>query len=132
MRTWVLFLLAMGLSAQEPSLTFQVKFLKILMSATSQYGIACKDAGVKAKLESVGVNIAPTWKLAYATSEEDVKAYRKAGKLVFVNNPAWLDSGAGIAATEVDGKPQIRLNTANVKASGLALSDTIIKMSSSS
>jgi hypothetical protein len=48
MRRWVLFLLAMGLSAQEPSLAFQVKFLKILMSATSQYGIACKDTGVKA------------------------------------------------------------------------------------
>lgn len=129
MRKLAFFLLAVGLSAQEPSLTFQVKFLKILMSATSQYGIACKDTAVKAKLETVGVNIAPTWKLAYATTEDDVKAFRKAGKLVVVNNPAWLDSGAGIAATEVDGKPQIRMNAANVKASGLTLSDTIIRMS---
>jgi len=124
----VLGLATAGLFAQEPSLIFQVKFLRILMSSTGQYGIACPDAAMKAKLESTGINIAPTWKLALANTEEEVRAMKKAGKLVVVTNPAWLSIGGGIAVTDVDGKPQIRLNNANIKASGVVLSDTIIKM----
>jgi hypothetical protein len=127
-RALLLFLIPFGLFAQELSLNFQVKFLKILMSSAGQYGIACPDPAVAAKLESVGLNIAPNWKLGLASSEEEVKALRKAGKLVIVTNPAWLSSGAGIAVTSVDGQPKILLNAANIKASGITLSDTIIKM----
>ena len=51
------------LAAQEPSLNFEVKFLRILMSSTGQYGLACPDAATKARLEGVGLNVAPTFKL---------------------------------------------------------------------
>ena len=123
-----LLLLPFALQAQEPSLAFQVKFLKILMSSTSQYGVSCPDAATKAKLETVGINVGPEWKLALANSEAEVKAMKKAGKLVIVTNAAWMSAGAGIAVVDVDGKPQIKLNAANIKSSGVALSDTIIKM----
>ena len=127
-RAVLLLLIPLGLYAQEVSLNFQVKFIKILMSSAGQYGIACPDPATAARLEGVGLNIGPNWKLGLASSEEEVKALRKSGKLVIVTNPAWLGAGAGIAVTSVDGQPKILLNAANIKASGLTLSDTIIKM----
>jgi hypothetical protein len=124
-----LLLVPVALYAQEPNLNFEVKFLRILMSSCGQYGLACPDPAMKAKLESVGLNIAPTFKLAFASSEEEVRSLKKAGKLVVVTRPEWLAAGAGVAVTSVDGKPQIRLDANNIKASGVTLSDTIIKMS---
>ena len=127
-RCLALLLLSAALFAQEPTLVFQVKFLKILMSSTSQYGVCCPDPGTRAKLESVGINVGSDWKLALASSEAEVKTLKKAGKLVIVTNAAWLGAGAGIGVVDVDGKPQIKLNAANIKASGVTLSDTLIKM----
>jgi len=127
-RLMALLLLPIALLAQEPALAFQVKFLRILMSSTGQYGVCCPDPTVKARLESVGLNVGPQWKLALANSEEEVRTLKKAGKLVIVTNVAWIGAGAGIAVADVDGKPQIRLNANNIKASGVALSDTIVKM----
>jgi len=124
----LLALVSMGIYAQDLPLNTQVKFLRIMMSSAGQYGIACPDAATKARLESVGINIGPTFKLGFATSEEEVKALKKAGKLVIVNNAVWLSSGASIAITSQDGKPQIMINAANIKASGVTVSDTLIKM----
>jgi hypothetical protein len=124
----LLLLVPIALYAQEPTLNFQVKFLRIVMSSCGQYGVCVPDAATKAKLESVGLNVAPTFKLAFASTEDEVKSLKKAGKLVIVTNPEWLSAGASISVASVDGKPQIQLNAANVKASGLTLSDTLIKM----
>jgi len=124
----MLALVSLGVYAQDLPLNTQVKLIRIMMSSAGQYGIACPDAAMKAKLESVGINIGPTYRLGLATSEEEVKSLKKAGKLVIVNNSAWLSAGASIAVTSVDGKPQITLNSANIKASGVTLSDTLIKM----
>ena len=125
----LLLVVSLGLLAQDLPLNVQVKFLRIMMSSAGQYGVACLDATTKARLESVGLNVGPQFKLGVATSEEEVKTLKKAGKLVIVNNPAWLTAGAGVAITSVDGKPQITLNAANIKASGVTVSDTLIKMS---
>ena len=124
----MLALVSLGVYAQDLPLNTQVKLIRIMMSSAGQYGIACPDPAMKAKLESVGINIGPTYRLGLATSEEEVKSLKKAGKLVIVNNSAWLSAGASIAVTSVDGKPQITLNSANIKASGVTLSDTLIKM----
>ncbi len=124
----LLAMISLGVYAQDLPLNTQVKLLRIMMSSAGQYGIACPDAATRAKLETVGINIGPDYKLGFATSEEEVKSLKKAGKLVIVNNSAWLSAGASIAVSSQDGKPQIRLNTANIKASGVTLSDTLIKM----
>lgn len=121
-------MIALGVGAQDLPLNTQVKLLRIMMSSSGQYGIACPDAATKAKLESVGINIGPNYRLGLATSEEEVKSLKKAGKLVIVTNSAWLNAGAGIAVTNQDGKLLITLNTANIKASGVTVSDTLIKM----
>ena len=127
-KSLLLLMLPFALQAQELPLNVEVKFLRIMMSSAGQYGLACPDAATKAKLESVGLNIGPAFKLGLASSEDEVKALKKAGKLVIVTNPAWLAAGASVAITSQDGKPQITLNTANIKASGVTVSDTLIKM----
>lgn len=124
----LLAMISLGVYAQDLPLNTQIKLLRIMMSSAGQYGIACPDAATKAKLESVGINIGPNYKLGLAMTEEEVKSLKKAGKLVIVNNSAWLSAGASIAVTSQDGKPQITLNAANIKASGVTLSDTLIKM----
>jgi len=112
-RIILLFLLALGLGAQDLAPETEAKFLKILLSSTGQFGFACSDAG---------------FKMAWAASEAEARALKAAGKLVIVPKLAWLKAGAAIALVEEDGKPQIYLSAGNVKASGMTLSDTIVKM----
>ena len=124
----IAFALTLGLGAQELSPETQAKFLKILLSSTGQFGFACADAAFKAKLESSGLAVAPGFKMAWAATEAEVKSLKAAGKLVIVPRLAWLKLGGAIALVEEDGKPQIYLSASNVKASGMTLSDTIVKM----
>ena len=118
----------MGMNAQELSPDIQAKFLKILLSSTGQFGFACSDPAFKGKLEAAGIAVSSGFKMAWASSEAEVKLLKASGKLVIVPNLAWLKAGASLALVEEDGKPQIHLNMANIKASGMVLSDTIIKM----
>jgi hypothetical protein len=121
-------ILTLGLAAQDLAPETQAKFLKILLSSTGQFGFACADPGFKAKLEANGIAVSPGFKMAWAESEAEVKSLKAAGKLVIVPKLAWLKAGGSIAIVEEQGKPQIYLNPANVKASGMTLSDTIVKM----
>jgi hypothetical protein len=121
-------LLALGLHAQELAPETQAKFLKILLSSTGQFGFACSDAGFKAKLEAAGIAVSPGFKMAWAATEAEVKPLKASGKMVIVPEVALLKAGGSLAIVEEGGKPQIYLNPANVKASGMALSDTIVKM----
>ena len=122
-------ILTLGLGAQDLAPETQAKFLKILLSSTGQFGFACADPGFKAKLEANGIAVSPGFKMAWAESEAEVKSLKAAGKLVIVPKLAWLKDGGAIAMVEEDGKPQIYLSSANVKASGMTLSDTIVKIS---
>ncbi len=79
-------------------------------------------------LEASGLAVAPGFKMAWAATEAEVKPLKAAGKLVIVPKLAWLKLGGAIALIEEDGKPQIYINPANIKASGMTLSDTIVKM----
>ena len=120
---------ALGLQGQDLSPETEAKFLKILLSSTGQFGFACADPGFKAKLEGNGIAVSAGFKMAWSASEAEVKPLKAAGKLVIVPRLAWLKLGASIAMVEEEGKPQIYLSTANVKASGMTLSDTIVKIS---
>jgi len=120
--------LALGLNAQELPPETQAKFLKILLSSIGQFGFACSDAGFKGKLEAAGIAVAPGFKMAWAATEAEVKALKAAGKLVIVPALALLKDGGALAIVDEAGKPQIYINAAHVKASGMVLSDTIVKM----
>ena len=121
-------ILAVGLGAQELSPETQAKFLKILLSSTGQFGFACADPAFKTKLEASGIAVSAGFKMAWAASEAEVKPLKAAGKLVIVPKLAWLKLGGALAIVEEAGKPQIYISPANLKASGMVLSDTIIKM----
>jgi hypothetical protein len=121
-------LLALGLNAQDLSPDIQAKFVKTLVASTGQFGFACSnDPALKKSLEAIGVSVAPGFKLAWASSEEEVKKYKADGRLVVVPKLAWLKLGAGVAIVEVEGKPQLYIHMANVKASGMTLPDAVLK-----
>jgi hypothetical protein len=123
------FLLTVGLSAQDVAPEVQAKFIKILVSATGQFGFACNnDAMLKKSLEAAGVSVSPGFKLAWAATEAEVKTLKADGRLVVVPKLQWLKLGGGVAIVEEEGKPQFYLHMANVKASGLTIPDTIIKI----
>ncbi len=121
------FLLTCGLGAQD--LDMQAKFIKVIVSSTGQFGIACNnDPALKKVLEKVGVSVSPGFKLAWAASEAEVKTLKADGRLVVVPKLEWVKLGAGIAIVSVEGLPQLYLNMVNVKASGMTLPDAIIKI----
>ena len=122
------FISTLGLSGQELPPDLQAKFLKVLLSSTGQFGFCCNEAALKTQLESNGISVSPGFKMAWAESETEVKSLKAAGKLVIVPRLALLKSGGSIALVMDNGKPSIHLNVPNVKASGMVLSDTIVKM----
>lgn len=125
----IILLTSAGLSAGELPAEIQAKFIKILAASAGSPGkVACKDAAVSAALGGVGMTADPGAKVAWAGSESEVKSLKAAGKLVLCGKLEWLPAGGSIAIVEEGGKPQIYLNMGNIAASGVTLSDTVLKI----
>ena len=117
------------LSAGDLPGDVQAKFIKILASSAGSPGkVACKDVGLSVELTKVGVAAEAGAKVAWASSEGDVKAFKAAGKLVICGKLDWLSAGGAIAIVEEGGKPQIYLHMGNISASGVTLSDAVLKI----
>jgi hypothetical protein len=118
-----------ALSAGDLPADVQAKFIKILAGSANSAGkVSCKDAAVQGELSKIGVNNDPGSKVAWAGSDGEVKALKGAGKLVICGKLEWLQSGGSIAIVEEGGKPQIYLHMGNIAASGVALSDAVLKI----
>jgi hypothetical protein len=118
-----------SLSAGELPGEVQAKFIKILCSSAGSAGhVACKDGGLAGELGKVGVTADPGAKVAWAASEGEVKALKGAGKMVICGKLEWLPAGGAIAIVEEGGKPQIYLHMGNIAASGVTLSDAVLKI----
>ena len=117
-----------GMNAQSAPVDTQAKFLKVLLSSSGQFGFACNDEVLKKKLEDMGVSVGPGFKYAWGSSEPEVRALKAQGRFIICPNVDWLKSGGCIAIVEEGGKPQLYLSTANTKASGVTVSDAIIKI----
>jgi len=63
-------------------------------------------------------------KVAWASSEVEVKALKAAGKLIICPRLEWLPAGAAIAILEEGGKPQIYLQMCHINDSGVVVSDS--------
>lgn len=128
-RTLVFGLMAAALSAGDLPADIQAKFIKILATNAGSAGkVACKDPGVVAALSGADMTADPAAKVAWAGSEAEVKAYKAAGKLVICGKLEWLPAGGSIAVVEEGGKPQIYLHMGNIAASGVTLSDAVLKI----
>ncbi len=120
---------ATGLSAGDLPANVQAKFIKILASSAGSAGkVACKDAALAGELAKVEVTADGGSKVAWASSEGEVKALKGAGKLVICGKLEWLPAGGAIAIVEEGGKPQIYLHMGNIAASGVTLSDAVLKI----
>ena len=80
------------------------------------------------ELGKVGVSAEASSKIAWAASEGEVRSLKAAGKLVLCGKLDWLPVGGSIAIVEEGGKPQVYLHMGNIAASGVALSDNILKI----
>jgi len=119
----------LGLQAGDLPPATTAKFLAILArSANSPGKIACTDAAVKGELGGAGLAADDSSKVAYASSEAEVKKLKAAGKLVICSHLNWLPAGGSIAVVEEGGKPQIYLHMGNIAASGVTLSDAVLKI----
>jgi len=117
-----------AMNAQSAPLEIQAKFVKVLLSSSGQFGFACNDENLKKKLEELGVSVGPGFKYAWGSSEPEVRALKAQGRFIICPNVDWLKSGGCIAIVEEAGKPQLYLNSANTKASGVTVSDAIMKI----
>ncbi len=117
------------LAAGDLSPDQQAKFIKILASSAGSTGkVACRDAALAGELAKLGMASDPGAKVAWAGSEAEVKALKAAGKLVICGKLEWLAAGGSIAIVEEGGKPQIILSMGNIAASGITLSDAVLKI----
>lgn len=117
-----------GMNAQTAPVETQAKFIKVLLSSSGQFGFACNDETLKKKLEEMGVSVGPGFKYAWGSSEPEVRALKAQGRFIICPSVDWLKSGGCIAIVEEAGKPQLYLHTANTKASGVTLTDAIMKI----
>jgi hypothetical protein len=125
----IIMLMSLGLTAGELPADVQAKFIKILAASANSPGkVSCKDSGVAGELGKVGVAVDAGSKVAWASSEGEVKSLKAAGKLVICGKLEWLPSGGAIAIVEEGGKPQIYLHMGNISGSGVTLSDTVLKI----
>jgi hypothetical protein len=118
----------LGLNAQASLVETQAKFVKVLLTSSGQFGFACNDPALKAKLEEMGVSVGPGFKFAWGSSEPEVRALKAQGRFIICPNVEWLKSGACIAIVEEGGRPGLFLDTANAKASGVTVADAIVKL----
>lgn len=118
----------LGLNAQSAPLEVEAKFVKVLLTATGQFGFACNDPALKAKLESMGIAVGPGFKLAWGSSEPEVRALKAQDRCIICPRQEWLKSGASLAVVVEDGQPVLYADPNNIKASGLALPDAILKV----
>lgn len=90
--------------------------------------VACADPEVATELKRLGVEIDPKARVAWAASEQELKSLLNHGHLVVCGNPALLSKGAGLVLALEGGRPVIYMHPGNVKASGVTLSDSVLKI----
>ena len=122
----------LGLNAQASLVETQAKFVKVLLTSSGQFGFACNEPILKAKLEEMGVSVGPGFKFAWGSSESEVRALKAQGRFIVCANAGWLKDGAALAIVDEGGKPQLYMDSANVKASGVTLADSIARIAKKS
>lgn len=119
--------LGLNLFAGELPAETAAKLVKVVVNGAGGK-ISCRDAAMKAALESNGVQTDGVSKVVWTSSVAEIKMLKSQGKLIITNRPEQLGMGAAIAIAEDGGKPKIYLHTGNLAASGVAISDAVLKI----
>jgi len=118
-----------GLAGGDLPVPIQAKFIRILASSAGSAGkVNCGNAALAEELGKVGVSPDPGSKVAWASTEAEVKGLKTAGKLVICPKVEWLSSGGSVAIVEEGGKPQIYLHIGHITESGITLADSVLKI----
>jgi hypothetical protein len=120
---------AFGAQAGELPPEVTAKFMKILANAASTGGsVAASSPEHAAAFRAQGLSVSPFSKLAWASSLAELRNLKNGGKLVVCGRVEWLAQGAGIALVAEGDKPAIYLHMGHISASGVSLSDTVLKI----
>ncbi len=104
-------------------------FLKVIAASVGAPGrVACRDMDLSIQLKKGGLSPDAKSPVAWAANEDQLKAYLGEGKLVVTGDREMLRAGAGIAVIRENGKPVILVHSRNVAASGITLTDALLKI----
>ena len=118
---------ALALQASDLTPEMTAKFLKVIASTSGQTRVACQDAGIKAALETQGIAVEAGASVVWCTTVPEAKISKQQGKLVVVGRRD-LSGMACILLEEDGGRPKLILNTANIRASRVAVGDALMKI----
>lgn len=105
------------------------KFIKVIATNSNSAGrVDIKDADLVRALSGMEVSADKNAKVAYASTEGEVKTLLAAGKMIICNRLELLPVGGSIAIVEEDGKPAIYLHTGHIAQSGAKVSAAILKI----
>jgi hypothetical protein len=117
----------LSIQAGEANVETQAKFLKAIVASTGSTKVACADPALRAALEAVGLQLDSAAPVIWATTMGEAKGSKLTGRLV-VSGRRELVSNTCILIEEDGGRPKLLLNTANIRASRVQVSDAILKL----
>ena len=119
--------LGMNLLAGELPADIAARIVKVVVNSSGGK-IVCRDGAMKAALESAGVQTDAGARIVWSSSPVEIKMLKSQGKLIITSHPEMLAMGASIAIAEDGGKPKVYLHPGHLAASGITLSDAILKI----
>ncbi len=126
----VLLFVSMAMAAPPPVAPGELTpFLKVVTASAGAPGrIACRDMDLAMALKKGGVSPDAKAPVAWAANREQLKDFLAEGKLVVAGDAALLAAGAAVAIVQEKGRPVILVDARNVQASGVTLSDALLKI----
>lgn len=107
----------------------RARVVRILATSVgSPAKVACKEPALMGELARAGFVHDPGAMVAYAASDDEVRALRRTGRVVICGKVGMLSAGAGVAVVEEDGRPQIYFHMAHLAQAKVTISDAVLKI----
>lgn len=117
-------------SPAPPTVAELAPILKMICTQAGTPGrLACRDADMAFALKKEGVSLDARSQAAWAATPEQVRAFAQEGKCVIVGEERLLREGASLALVREGRTVGILLHHRNAQASGINLSDALLKLS---
>lgn len=118
------------LAVAQPSLSASeiAGYLRLISTQAQSPGrVACRDLDMALQLKKAGISTDPRSTVAWAANAEQARAFQGEGKLVICSDRSLVGSGAALVLEQEGGKIRLLIHLGHAKASGVALSDTLLK-----